>query len=411
MKNNQIYIKALLTTCSFFLGLIVNAQQIQSLIEEALLNNPEVKKFELQYNIASEKVNEVNTIPNTELGIGYFVSEPETRTGAQRFKVSAKQMIPWFGTITSRENYVSSLAAAKYEDIVIAKRKLMASVSQSYYNLYANKAKQDVLKENIALLKTYETLALTSVEVGKASAVDVLRLQIRQNELEQQKKVLAQKYLTEQTVFNKLLNREKSIAIDVIKEFTVPIEDNILDSGNLELHPELIKYDKLYQSVGQSELLNQKERNPMIGFGLDYVSVEERPGMDFSDNGKDILMPMVSMSIPIFNKTYKSQTKQNELKQFEIKAQKQERLNKLEVFLDRAVNDRISARISHNTQSKNLKEAKDAEQILLKNYETGTIDFNDVLDIQELQLKFQMNQIESVKDYYVQTTVINYLSN
>ena len=411
MKNNQFYIKAILTTCSFFFGLIVNAQQLQSLIEEALLNNPEIQKFELQYNIASEKVNEVNTIPNTELGVGYFVSEPETRTGAQRFKVSAKQMIPWFGTITSRENYAASLAASKYEDIVIAKRKLIASISQSYYNLYANKAKQNVLTENIALLKTYETLALTSVEVGKASAVDVLRLQIRQNELEQLKKVLAQKYLTEQTVFNKLLNRDKSIAIDVIKEFSFPIEDNILETGNLELHPELTKYDKLYQSVGQSELLNQKESNPMIGFGLDYVSVEERPNMNFSDNGKDILMPMVSLSIPIFNKTYKSQTKQNEIKQFEIKAQKQERLNKLEVFLDRAVNDRISARICHDTQSKNLKEAKDAEQILLKNYETGTIDFNDVLDIQELQLKFQVNQIESVKDYYVQTTIINYLSN
>lgn len=401
--------KIVLALGSCFLGLFANAQQLQVLIDEAYANNPEIQKFELRYNIASEKVNEVNTIPNTELGVGYFVSEPETRTGAQRFKLSAKQMIPWFGTITSRENYAISLAEAKYEDIVIAKRKLMASISQSYYNLYANRAKQNVLSENIALLKTYETLALTSVEVGKASAVDVLRLQIRQNELEQLKKVLAQNYLTEQTVFNKLLNRDKSFVIDVISELSVPLEENTLNLGNLELHPELTKYDKLYESVGQSELLNQKENNPMIGFGLDYVSVEERPDIDFSDNGKDILMPMVSLSIPIFNKKYNSQTKQNELKQFEIKAQKHERFNKLEALLDRAVNDRVSARISHNTQSKNLKEAKDAEQILLKNYETGTIDFNDVLDIQELQLKFQMNQIESVKSYYLQTIFINYL--
>ena len=128
-------------------------------------------------------MNEANTIPNTEFGVGYFVSEPETRTGAQRFKVSAKQMLPWFGSITARENYVGSLADAKYEDIVIAKRKLVTSVSQSYYNLYALNIKQDVLAENIDLLKTYETLALTAVEVGKASAVDVLRLQMRQNEL------------------------------------------------------------------------------------------------------------------------------------------------------------------------------------------------------------------------------------
>jgi len=388
-----------------------NAQQLETFIEEALANSPEIQKFEFQYNIASEKVNEVNTIPNTEFGIGYFASEPETRTGAQRFKVSAKQMLPWFGNITARENYVSSLADAKYEDILIAKRKLMASVSQSYYNLYANKAKQEVLIENIKLLETYETLALTSVEVGKASAVDVLRLQMRQNELEQFKQVLVQQYLGEQTAFNNLLNRDNDIDVIVVNELNLPSEDFEINIENLALHPELLKYDKLFKSVEQSEFLNQKESNPMIGFGLDYINVDERPDMNFSDNGKDIVMPMVSVSIPIFNNKYKSQTKQNELQQQEVLAQKQERLNKLETLLDKAINYRISARISYDTQTKNLKQANDAEEILIKSYETGTIDFNDVLDIQELQLKFQLNKIESVKTYYVQTTIINYLTN
>ena len=82
---------------------VSNAQELETLINEALNNNPEIQKFELQYSIASEKVNEVNTLPNTEFGVGYFVSEPETRTGAQRFKVSAKQMLPWFGNITEEK--------------------------------------------------------------------------------------------------------------------------------------------------------------------------------------------------------------------------------------------------------------------------------------------------------------------
>ncbi|MBT8304640.1 MAG: TolC family protein [Bacteroidia bacterium] len=387
-----------------------NAQQLETFIEEALEKSPEIQKFELQYKRAYEKVNEVNTIANTEFGVGYFVSEPETRTGAQRFKVSAKQMLPWFGTITSRENYVSSLANAKYEDIVIAKRKLMASVSQSYYNLYAIKSKQEVLTENIKLLQTYETLALTSVEVGKASAVDVLRLQMSQNEMQQLKDVLKQQFLAEQTKFNNLLNRENDVAVNVVDSLMIPSEDFEITAENLTLHPELLKYDKLYQSVEQSELLNQKESSPMIGFGLDYINVDERPNMNFSDNGKDIIMPMVSLSIPIFNKKYKSQTRQNEYQQQEITAQKQERLNALETLLDKSINERISARISFTVQDKNLKQAQDAEDILIKSYETGTIDFNDVLDIQELQLKFQMNQIESVKTYYVQSTIINYLT-
>ena len=392
------------------MGYLTHAQGLVSYINEGLKNNPEIQKFELQYNIASEKENEINTLPNTNFGVGYFVSEPETRTGPQRFKLSVKQMMPWFGTITSRENYMSSLADAKYEDIVIAKRKLMASISQSYYNLYANKAKQEVVTKNIKLLKTYETLALTSVEVGKASVVNVLRLQMRQNELNQLKQILHQQYLSEQTKFNKLLNRENNIIVTVVDTLIIPFEDFEIKTEDLVLHPELIKYDKLYQSIEKLEILNQKESSPIIGFGLDYINVSKRPDIKFTDNGKDVIMPMLSVSVPIFSKKYKSKTKQNKIKQQEILVEKQMRINALETRLDEAINKRISARINYTTQVKNLQQAKLAEGILIKNFETGTINFNDVLDIQELQLKFQINQIETVKSYYLQTIILNYLT-
>jgi len=388
----------------------LKAQSLESYIQEAENNNPEVQAFQLRYNISKEKVEEADAFPKTEVNAGVFVSEPETRTGAQKARFSVKQMLPWFGTITLRENYASSLAEVDYLDIVITKRKLRLSVSQAYYELYAIKEKQMVLEENIQLLNTYEKLALTSVEVGGASAVDVLRLQIRQNELIEEKLVLEQKYHAVQTQFNNLLNRDENTSIDVADDLPVyePIE---ISSSPLTLHPELEKYDRLYESVAQSEVLNKKETSPNIGFGLDYIPVEKRPGMDFSDNGKDILMPMVSLSIPIFNNNYKSRTVQNEMRQEEINAQKANRRNLLETILSDALTNKEASYIKYNTQLMNLEQAKDAEEILIKNYETGTIDFNDVLDIQELQLRFQMNLIEAIKNYYVQTAVINYLTN
>lgn len=397
--------------CLLLVSVFAKAQELQSYIQEAEANNPDIQAYELRYNIAREKVSEVNTLPNTNISAGYFVSEPETRTGAQRARFSISQMLPWFGTITARENYASSIAETEFVEIAIAKRKLALSVAQSYYRLYANKAKQNVLDDNIQLLQTYERLALTSVEVGKASAVDVLRLQIRQNELQQQKEVLQEEYLAEQTVFNNLLNRKEDIVVDVVPEMIIPLEDPVFNNEGLSLNPELLKYDKLYKSVEQSELLNQKESAPNLGFGLDYVPVAERPAMNFNDNGKDIVMPMVTLSIPIFNNKYSSVSKQNKLRQQEIESQKNERLNMLETAFAKAKSQRNQARIKFNTQEKNLKQAKDAEEILIKNYETGTIDFNDVLDIQELQLKFQINQIVSVQLYYVQSAVINYLIN
>ncbi|RDK87369.1 outer membrane protein TolC [Marinirhabdus gelatinilytica] len=396
-----------------FLNICVfgHSQSLREYINIAEANNPEIQAFELRYSIAEEKVNEANWIPNTEVSAGYFVSEPETRVGAQRARIGVKQMLPWFGTITARENFATAMADAEYVDITIAKRKLALSVAQSYYRLYAIRAKQAVLDENIQLLETYEQLALTSVEVGKASAVDVLRLQIRQNELQQQKKVLEEEFRAEQTAFNNLLNRDAMMTVDVVPEMEIPREDPFYTNDALSLNPELLKYDKLYESVAQSELLNQRESLPMIGFGVDYLPVTERSDVNFSDNGKDVLMPMVSVSIPIFNNRYKSISKQNKLRQQEIETQREQRLNVLESAFAKAKSQRNQARIAYNTQLRNLKQAQDAEEILVKNYETGTIDFNDVLDIQELQLKFQINQIESVQRYYVQSAIINYLIN
>jgi outer membrane protein TolC len=411
MIKKKIYIRLAL-----FFGIGLSAinsfgQDLQTYIDEAITNSPEIQKFQLRYDIASEKVNEANWIPNTEFSVGYFVSEPETRVGAQRARFSVKQMLPWFGTITARENYATSMADADFVEVTIAKRKLALSVSQFYFQLYEIRAKQKVLDQNIALLQTYEKLALTSVEVGKASAVDVLRLQIRQNELQQEKEVLQQQNNGIQAAMNSLMNRGYDKEISVVESLEIPMEDMQLSFEALSVNPELLKFDKLYESVAKSELLNLRESQPMFGIGVDYLPVAARQDMDFIDNGKDILMPMVSITIPIFNNRYKSITKQNELRQQEIQSQKDERLNVLESELAKAISQRNQARIKFETQSKNLQQAKDAEEILIKNYETGTIDFNDVLDIQELQLKFQINQIESIKLYFVQSTIINYLTN
>ena len=386
-------------------------QQLESLIEQGLLNNPEIQAGEIRYSIAVEKVKEVNTLPNTEFSAGYFASETETRTGAQKARFGIRQMLPWFGTITARENYAGSMAEADYVALVIAKRKLVLGISQSYYGLYAINASSEVLKENIELLQTYEQLALKSVEGGKTSAVDVLQLQIRQNELREQLKILQQRYIAEESGLNNMLNRDEDIPVSVLESFVLPEEDDFITSDSVAVHPELLKYDRLYESVLKDDLLVKKEGSPMLGIGVDYVPVAERTDVSIMDNGKDMVMPMVSVSVPIFSNKYSSLGRQNALRKKELNAMRQERFNTLKTQLAEALSQRNSARIRYAAQSENLKKAQNAEEILIKNYETGTIDFNDVLDIQELQLKFQMNIIEAINTYYNQMAIINYLSN
>lgn len=392
---------------SLFTFHLSNAQQLEVLINEALENNPEIEKLEWQYQIVAEKVNEVNSLPDTQFNFGMMAIKPEMEMPMDRFRVSVMQMFPWFGTIRAREDYITSQSDTKQMDITIAKRKLELAVADFYYLLYEIRTKGIVLSQQISLLETYEKLALNAVEIGKASAVDVLKLQIRQNELLKQKNLLTQQDQGIQAAFNSLLNREYDQEITITHELHIPEDDAILEFEAITQNPELTKFDVMYNSVEQLEQLNQKERAPSFGVGIEYINQESSPMI--TSSFKDMVMPMFSLSIPIFNNKYKSQTKQNQLQLQEIQSQKAERFNSLKAAYAKAISQRNQARITFNTEKNNLKSAKDAEQILIKSYETGAIDFNDVLDIQELQLKFQMNQIESVKTYYVQSAIINYL--
>ncbi len=395
---------------SLFFFLTGTAQQLQPYLTQALENNPKIQAFELRYETALERIEEVGVLPETQFSVGYFASEPETRTGPQQYKLSVQQMIPWFGTITARENYASSLADVQYVEIATAQRQLLLNVAENYYRLYAIRAKQRVLEENIDLLEAYEQLALTSLEVNQASSVDVLRLQMRQNQLRERFENFDEEFKAEQATFNALLNTRPGAAVEVYDSLAVPQEDPVQLPEVPQVHPELLRFDKLYESVGEAEKMNRKEALPDLGFGLDYVAVGEATAMQAPDSGKDILMPMVSITIPIFGNKYKSVTRQNELKQRELNAQRENRHNELVSRLEAAVSNRAEARISYRTQLLNIEQANDAEEILRRNYETGTIDFNDVLDVQELQLNFQLNLIEAVKNYYQASANINYLS-
>ena len=396
-SKSQFRVGRLFLVISLFLSWSSQGQQLETYIEEGIKNNPNIQAVEKQYAISKERISEVNTLPNTEFSVGYMVGEEMPMM--QQGEFSVMQMMPWFGTISAREKYAAAMAEADFVEIEIAKRKIAMLLSQSYYRLYEIAKKKEVLDSNIQLLQVYERMALTSVEVGQASAVSVLRLQMRQNELLERKLVLEQDYAAELTAFNKIMNRKEVAEISMVDTLIMPERDLEIDFPNLNLHPELRKFEELNKVVSQADALNKKESAPEFGLGIEYMLYNEAPNM---------LMPMVSLSIPIFNKKYKSISRQNKLRYEELEIQKQASENTLISELQTAVRSRNAARISFETQQKNLKQAEDANEILLKNYETGTIDFREVLDVQELQLNFQVNRIEAIGNYFNQVSIINY---
>ena len=398
-----------LCACTFFVVYISNGQSLREYIVEAEGNNPEIKALQHVYDISVERINEVSGLPNTTIGSGYFVSEPETRTGAQKASFSVEQDLPWFGTIKARKETAFAESEVYKNKLEIVKRKITLEVEEKYYKLYELKARQKILDEQEKLLDTYLEIALKEVENNGASTVDVLKLNIAKNNLQNQKEIVKGEALTVETAMNQVLHRDGFDPLLIPDNLFIPDEEPTLLLDDIIYHPELVTYDQLKDVIEKKETVNAREALPSIGIGLDYVIVQERPNLSFSDNGKDIVMPQVSVSVPIFTKKHSSRSKQYELQKEEMFQKKEAKQNKLETLMEEAINNRITARINYNTQQKNIGQVKQAEKILISKYQTAQLDFEELLDVQQMLLTFENKKIEAIAMYFMQTATLNYL--
>ena len=400
-----------LLTLSLVISLkYTQAQTLENYLKIAEENNPEIQAFELNYRLAQEKIEASTSLSNLDLGFGYFVSEPETRTGAQKSRFAVTQMLPWFGTLSARKRYAASLAESEFVSFSIAKRKLALSVAQSYYLLYGLKAKTHVIDKQMRWIGVNKELLLKAVEAGRSSLSELLRLEVQLNDLKQQRLTIDQQLTAETKAFYNLLNTRESPELVIVQELPIPFID-LPESPDFSVHPELLKFDSWYTSITEAEQLNQKDKRPNLALGMDYITVQERLDQTFDDNGKDIFMPRLSLSIPVFSKKYTSASVQNNIKKEQIEAKKEQRLNDLENLYARALAQLNTARLGFELQGESLERLGETETLYQSRYMAGNIDFESLLDLQELKLNIQMRRIDATVQCYQQYALINYLIN
>lgn len=404
MKHKIIY-----TWLFFLLAMISQAQSLEDYLKIAVENNPELQSRQYMYESALEKVNEVGSLPSTKISGGYFIQEPETRVGAQRAKLSASQSLPWFGTLSAKKESALYKAEAIHNEMDNYKRQLFLDVKSSFYQLYELNAIQTIYQENIEILKTYERISLNNLENNRTSMVDVLKIKMEINENIKDHKNILNKIQANKKTFNLLLNRTEDS--EVILPESLLIEDiGMINKEMIFQNPKLTKYDNLQNSLVSSEKATKKEGLPVIGVGLDYVFVDNRNVANLIDNGKDIIMPMVSVSVPLFSKKYTSKRKQLQLEQKAIESSKENTIIRLNSVYENALANRENALATIKTQEDNIIQAEQAHKVLLRTYQTGRMDFSEILEIQQLKLKFHLTKIKAEKEYAIQMAILQYLT-
>ena len=388
-----------------------NAQTLEDYFQIAAENNPGLLAKYKNFEAAMQRVAQVSSLPDPNLSFGYFISPVETRVGPQQARFSLTQMFPWFGTLSAQKDAASLLAEAKYQEFLDARNKLYYQVAASYYPLYELEKLISIEAENQRILSSYKEIATVQFQNDKGSMVDALRVDIMLKDATTELSILNQKKKPLETRFNKLLNRDENESIEIIDSLQIKrIKPDFRKDSLLLANPLLEELDLKVQASQAQERAAIKQGLPKFGVGLDYVIVGERTDATISDNGKDVLMPMVTMSLPIFRGKYKAAQNEAQLMQESYELQKEEVANRLissyemiwfEIQKQLKLIELFEEQIQESEQSLNL---------LFSAYSNSGKEFEEVLRMQQQILKYQRLKATALSDYHITLAELDYIT-
>jgi outer membrane protein TolC len=420
-------------------------------------NNPELKSKFYDYSAQLKNVTVVGSLPDPTAEFGLFVQPMSLLGGDQLASITVMQMFPWFGTLKAKKDEASQMALAKLYVAQDYKLNLYRNVRIEYFNLIKTNKEIFILNKNLELLKVIEktitnsyihgtsnsssgnmntgnsssgsqssssasgmssmqnsgndvnqnsnSSAANNVSAGMNSSTgqsfkDILQIQIEISSLKNRIESLQEKLLIQKANFNSLLNRDLSSDVNLSDSLIIWQEISYESfSDSISNHPMIQMLQSDVNASFSADKMAQKMGLPMIGVGINYSLIKERPGNTNMMNGQDMIMPMVTVTLPIYRNKYNAQIQIETDKGLSAQEQIKNIENSFKVaFLNAQKNKNDALRNKKlSIEQKNI-----SDQILalqLTSYTNGKSDFEEILRTQEAILNYEIDKINAESDY------------
>jgi len=398
MEKIILHSIAIVIQCLLLVG-NSQAQSLDSLVHKAIENNLELKALEKEYYAALERALQVSELPDPEVGLGVFPLPVETRLGAQILRVGATQMFPWKGLLDGKKNLELAKAKALFERIGARALDLSFQVEQAYFQLYEIEKSQVIIQRNLDILKALERLALVKVESGKTTTADVLRVQLKVEELNQELSILETAKKKPVAIINQLLNQSLEIPIAVLDTFEfalIPFDKKALATEIEANHP-MLRMFGLQQDVSKQAIaLNKLNGKPSFGVGLDYIMVNKRSDATPANNGRDIIQLRGSVKIPLFKKKYAAKEREEQLNIEALAYQKTEVLSRFMATIEQAFADYEMAQLKMSLYQKQIEITQATISILETEYSVNGKNFDELLRLEKELIDYDLKILKAV---------------
>jgi outer membrane protein TolC len=265
---------------------VAAAISLNSLVAEALEQNPEIKAMQRSYDVMRARVPQAKALPEPMLSYGYVgnatpippfdIQKGDPSSGRI---VSLSQEVPFPGKLALKGRMAGVEAEAEWWTYEQTRLNIIAEVKDAYYDFYyANKAIETITK-NQELLGKFAKIAEAGYAVGKGIQQDVLKAQVEISKLTEQLAVLEQRGQIAEARLNSLLFREPETPMGKPQEirprdFSFSIAE--LNEAALANYPSLKAQRRKIDREQYKVRLARKDFYPDFSVALTYIN---RPGM------------------------------------------------------------------------------------------------------------------------------------
>lgn len=233
---------------------------------------------------------------------------------------------------------------------------------------------------------------------------DVLRIQMERAELEDNLKNLYSARQVAVARFNTLLNRTSETPVmvpDSLEQRIFQMDGQALVDHILTNNPMVTMAEAEADAYRAKARMDRRMSYPMIGIGLQYSLINKMDNpMGMPDmNGKDMVMPMVKISLPIFRRKYNAQQRESrnywkasELKRDNIQNQLQAEYINIRQQLEDA--DR-----KVNLYIRQYALSLSTWKLVVQEFAAGRQSLTDVIEVERQLLEYKLKKSEAIAGY------------
>jgi len=414
--NNKLYtfVSLVLLSGGAFASTVPDTQNLRSLVDYALANNPEVNVARERHIGALARVPQAMALPEPKLTYRYFVNEVETRVGPQEHGIGLSQTLPWFGKRGLQGDAATETARAAQEGIASIQNTVIAEVANAYYELFYLGRSIEIIRGNRDLVLHLERVARARYGAGAATHADVIRAQVELGIIENRLGSLKDRRAPLFARLNALLNRPTTEIFDLpsilIFEPVLYTDDELLAKVSLH-NPDLRATSFEIEAAHRQRERANKNYLPDITLGLDYIATGDARMPGVQDSGDDALSATIGFTLPIWRSKYDAGVKEADaiLRQQQFKRDQQ-----LNTFHAETVTALFKLRDAQRQidlyEKALLPKANESLVATQRAYSTGAAPFADTIDAQRMLLNFELSFARAITDHHQARIVLEKLT-